>query len=511
MSKKNRLHKGTLATKAFKRLTNLAFPLLIYSFIGLSDGEFLQTFLITLTIFILLMMIGFVFDLIKYIRTAYYIENNRFILKSGLIIRKEKDIQISRIQSIDTAESLAHRLLKLSKVTIQTPGKNILLDAISLKQLEEITQQLYDLNTAIEVPTNIDISDNVSEETLAKPDTSSTPSEGDLLYQLSITDLIKLTLLNTSAIRSFIVFFFASSFVSNILIDFVFEQSDQILRVPILVLLFIALGIFAMIYLFSAVITIIKQYHFRVFSTDTQLTIKRGLLETNSQTIVLDNVQSLEEKQNWLMKLCGFTFFSLSIATHEQEDEADSNKENDTNGKIVLFPLVKTDQLTSLIESCFPEYHLASAKLVTPKRSIRRFIQFQLLFFIVIATVISKFFWIYAWIPGIILILLTLLFGYLSYKLNGYALSENEVTFQVAKTFSIKRTYLLKERILTMKVNQHPLLKRAALAKVSCFSAQGQLSQENQLKFIDDKDAFELFNWFKPKNGGHDDYESNKS
>ncbi|WP_225743534.1 PH domain-containing protein [Marinilactibacillus sp. Marseille-P9653] len=503
MYNKQRLHKGTLFTKSFKRLTALVPPLLIYSFVSLSNGEFTEALLIMLGILCIVLLFGTTIDLIKYLRTSYYIENNRFILKTGLMIKKEKDIQISRIQSIDTSESLAHRILKITKVTIQTPGKNILLDAISMDQLNVITSQLYQLNVSIEVMTDDKL---MTEESMPQVNLSNKKDEGILLYQLSIIDIVKLTILNISVIRSFILFLFASKFVSNFLIDYVFEQSSQLLNTSISLLTLAILGLIVAIYSIGTIFMIFKHYQFSVFLTDKHLKITRGLLETNSQTVVLENVQSIEEKQNVLMSRFGYTAFTLSIATDENEDENDDKNEEAEDGKVVLLPLVKTNQLTPLMNACFPEYRFESADLITPKRSIRRFIQFRLLFWIIAAVAISMLFWSYAWVIGLIFILLNLLFGYRSQQLNGYKLSEDEITLQVAKRFSVKKTYILRDRILNLKVKQNPFLKKANLARVAFFFAQGQLSQDIELKFIEETDAFELFNWFRPKRGEHNEY-----
>lgn len=503
MYNKQRLNKGTLFTKGFKRMTTLVVPLSIYSFIGLTDGEFLEMFLIMLAVFCVVLLLGTLIDLIKYLRTSYYIENNRFILKSGLFIKKEKDIQVSRIQSIDTSETLAHRFLNITKVTIQTPGKNILLDAISIEQLDEITNQLHLLNTTIEVKNEDELTTDALVE---QARLSNKKDEGSLIYQLSLIDIIKLTLLNISVIRSFITFLLAGSFISNILIDFAFEQTNNLLNTSVLLLILVILSTLAAIYLLGAIFVIFKQYQFSLFLTDKQLKIKRGLLETNSQTIVLENIQSLEEQQNWLMNWFGYTTLSLSIATDENEDEDDDKNEESGNGKVVLFPLVKTDQLASLMTACFPNYRFEPADLITPKRSIRRFIQFRLFFWVIATLTISILFWSYAWMIGLIFILLNLLFGYRSQRLNGYKLSDNELTIQVAQRFSVKKIYIPRDRILNLQIKQNPFLKKAGLAKAVFFSAQGQLSQDTELKFIEESNAFELFNWFKPEGSERNEY-----
>ncbi|MFC6464843.1 PH domain-containing protein [Marinilactibacillus sp. GCM10026970] len=509
MYNEQRLHIGILITKAFKRLTTLFVPLFIYTLVKPSDGAFLESLLISVSVLTVVLLFGLIIDLIKYFRTSYSIQDNRFILKTGLVIRKEKDIQISRIQSIDTSESLIHRFLKITKVTIQTPGKNILLEAISDEQLDQIKSQINRLNTDID--SSLADPDTHTKELFSKSDFLEITTKDALIFQLSIKEIIKMALLNTSFMQSLFLFLTVGSFLSNNLEISLFDQVESlIVQTSIALLFLIILSLILFVYLTRICLMVIKQYQFSVFLSDKQLTIKRGLLETNSQTIVLENVQSIEEQQNILMKCFGYTTLSLSIATEDEEEDDSSDKNDEAgSGKVILFPLIKTDQLAILVQSCFPEYDFLSAKLITPKRSIRRFIQFRMLFWIATSVIISALFWSYAWVICVVFIVINLSYGYRSQQLNGYALSQNEITLQVAQRFSIKKTYIPKNRILNFKFAQNPFLKKANLAKVVLFSAQGQLSQNIKLNFVEEVDAFQLFEWFRSERGELGEYESN--
>ena len=229
------------------------------------------------------------------------------------------------------------------------------------------------------------------------------------------------------------------------------------------------------------------------------MTIEKGLLEVKSQTIALANVQSVWEKQNWFQKLAGYTTFWVGITSDDEVDKKDSVSETTEEGKILLLPLIKKDQLAALRAEIIPQFNFQPAQTIIPIRSFRRFVQFPLLFWIIAAALVSYFLWPYAWTIGLVGSLLSLFYGYRSYKKTGYALSTEEATFQLTTFLGTEIIYLRKDRILNLTVKQNPFLKRSQLGKVEVFSALGDTAQSKELSFIEEADCERLFDWFMAK------------
>ncbi|SFK42708.1 putative membrane protein [Marinilactibacillus piezotolerans] len=504
MFNKQRLHKLTLVTQFYNILVRIlsgSFFIIVLAFFQEPD---LSNILIFLGIFLALSLLLFVVETVKYFRTYYWIEGNRLVLQTGLFIQKEKDIQISRIQSIDTSEDIVHRLLKVTKITVNTPGQGLILDALSVSQYKALSDYLNQLKISLNKRTE----DEFPEDKLAVDDNSEVirseaedaPAETTLL-QLSVGEIVKMTILNGAIFRGFFIFLIGFNFLTDLPLDDLFTEVGSVFISASIIILLASIFIgMILIYTIGIIASIIKNYGYKVTLSGEHLNIKKGLLETQSQTVPLKNVQTLEEKQNWLMKFFGYTTFSLGLTSDSSQKNNENKTEIKEDGQVVLFPIVKSEKLNPLVKQCFPEFVLSPVENVVPVRSIRRFIQFPVLFWLIIAAAISIMFWVYAWIAGLILILFYGFYGYRSYKLTGYHLCENEITVQTPTLFALTKTYVPKNRILNLQVKQNLFLKRANLMKTNFSTAHGIASKEFKLKYIEEKDAFKIFEWFR--NGG---------
>lgn len=508
MSEKQKLHKATLLILSYNRFKAIILPIAFYAVIALFESYDTSSLLTIIAIIIFIFVITLLFALIKYKRTSFWIDGNRLVQQTGLFVRKEKDIQISRIQSIDTNEDIIHRLLKVTKVSITTPGKGLILDALSTTQYHELSDYLNQLKDSFNHASTNEYQEDMSFSNLDQESMHpSSEVEESMIFQLSISDIVKMTVFSSSFIRSFFIFIVGFNFIFDLPFDALFNQVDSVINNASLIILtvMVLIGVIC-VYILGILFSIIQNYKYRVSLANDQLTIRKGLLETKSQTVPLKNVQTLEEKQNWLMKLFGYTSFALSLTSDSLEEDNQKDSEEKEDGVVLLFPIVETERLTDLVQQCFPDYTLSPVEKVVPVRSIRRLIQFPIAFWVITAALINFFFWDYAWIIGLLLSLLSSLYGYFSYKLAGYHLSENEITIQTATLFSLTKTYIPRYRILNFSMRQNLFLKRAQLAKIEIHTAHGMLSKESKLKFIEEKDALAIFEWFKNERSHyHDD------
>lgn len=524
---KQRLHKKTLIAKPLNRFLSFIGPLiviLLFNFPDLTDitsfETFLDEFLSYAVIVIPIIILVIVGELVQFFRTYYWVDGNRIVLESGLFVRKQQDIQINRIQSIDTSEPVIHRLLHLTKVIIKTPGKGITLDAMSQAQYEELSHYLNDLKHHLKQETAADEMSNedvfYSETISANHTFSSDPSdklvtepaadeEAETLYHLSVLDIIKMTLMSGSFFSGVAVLLVGLEFLTDALpIDALFSNAESfVLSTSILLLIMVFVVIVVSVYLLAIAATVIKNYNYTVKRTGDFLIIKKGLFETKSQTVNLKNIQSLEEEQNWIHSILGFTSFFVSITSDSKTDN--KNAESEDFGKINLFPLIKKQAIIPILTDCLPNYQFSPAVPKAPKRSYRRFIQIPILFWGLVAAAVSYWLWSWVWVAWLPILLLYLIYGYRAIKLTGFALNQEEVTIQTATLFGVTQSYIRKERILSMKVKQTPFLKRVRLCKLSFSAAMGNASQTYQLDFIEESDGFILFNWFKKEGGSADE------
>lgn len=490
-----KLHPLTLITDAYNRLISFIVPILFFAF---STFEMEGLGLILQLLFFTIFGLVYLVDVLRYIRTSFWIEGNRFVVKSGLFIQKEKDVQISRIQSIDYSENLIHRIFNVTKLEIKTPGKGLSLDALAKKDALRLASQLHYLKEtgyASDSPSLEEV-----KEKMIDPHSGFSLQEAGVtkeLYSMSILDILRMNLMGSSVLKGLIVLVGAINVFGDLIPDTIFSQAGTIVsQTAIISFVVITVLLFIILYIVGSVISVIRNFEYKVELTKNYLTIEKGLLEVKSQTIALGNIQSAWEEQNWLQKLFGYTTFSVGITSDEDPDKKNDTNEASEKGKVILLPLVKKDQLEALRAKIIPQFDCQPAQSVVPIRSWRRFVQFPLLFWIIAAALTSYFLWPFAWTIGVLCCVLTLFYGYRNYKKTGYALSEEEVTFQLPKAFSTETVYLRKNRILNLTVKQNPFLKRSRLGKVEVFSALGDSSQSKILSFIEEADCERLFDWF---------------
>ncbi|MEJ7358464.1 PH domain-containing protein, partial [Staphylococcus epidermidis] len=84
-------------------------------------------------------------NIIKVYNTRYWIENNHFILTTGVFNKERKELNISRIQSADTTQSLVNQVVGGVELIIKTPSDGIELSTISKKQSELVEKEIKTL------------------------------------------------------------------------------------------------------------------------------------------------------------------------------------------------------------------------------------------------------------------------------------------------------------------------------------------------------------------------------
>lgn len=290
MYDEKKLHPLTLITDAYNRLVSFVIPILFFAF---SSSRLEGLGLILPILFFTIFGLVYLVDVLKFIRTSYWIDNNRFVVKSGLFIQKEKDVQISRIQSIDYSENLIHRVFNVTKIEIKTPGKGIALDALSKENALKLANQLHYLKetqregfsqSAEEMSGNqIDLQKGFSlqEAGVTKA-----------VYAMSLFDILKMNLMGGSVLKGLIVLVGAVNVFEELISDALFDQAGTIIsQTSVLSQLIIVGLLFIILYVVGSVISIIKNFDYKVELTKNHLTIEKGLLEVKSQTVALANIQ----------------------------------------------------------------------------------------------------------------------------------------------------------------------------------------------------------------------------
>ena len=142
-----RLHPIAYLGSVIKGIKTMFFPAIIILFNMreelLSGSVNLWMILSGGGILLLIFILFTAFDILNKLRTRFWIEDDKFVYKDGVLTRNEKDLDIKRIQSIDFNEPFFHRLFGAVQLDVLTPGDGIKIDTIKKSQAAELRQAIY--------------------------------------------------------------------------------------------------------------------------------------------------------------------------------------------------------------------------------------------------------------------------------------------------------------------------------------------------------------------------------
>lgn len=482
-------------------IKNLWIPVVLVLFnqreVIFSGNISLTWILIVGGILLLLLLLFGAGDFINKYRTRFWIEDKKFIVKDGILTRREKELDVGRIQSIDFNEPIFHRIFGAVKLEITTPGEGIVIDTIKKSQARQLQDILYREKEKIN---NEEIEDgreeaeveNLSESSETTGDMSET-SEGKStftdLYKMPVKALLLMSM-TSGALGSFLAIVFAflnlvgATFLIETYLEY-FENAFQSLAIgiTIAILLFIIVG-----YIIGIIILMIKYYNYTLKSQGTDLAVEYGLLEKKHKSVNINRVQNIMIKDSLLRRMIGYYSLAVTITSE------DFSKDN-ANGSVTLLPFVKKKELYEIIHEIFPNYHVELPESVVPLRGYRRYFQIMTAILIIITGVVQYFWWSYAWIIGLLLIMIIVLSGVYSARNSGYRIKKDEINMMTASFFTRSHFIIKHEKIIGAKIDENPLLIRAKLANISVTTAAGAAGSSATIHYIDREDIDTIWKW----------------
>lgn len=147
------------------------------------------------SIFLFIFILTFIHRFLEIKVTRYWIENDQFIVTSGWLNKKRKELNLSRIQSLDTTQGLINQIVGGVSLQIKTPSDGIELATITKKQSEFIEQTIRmrqkELNNDTqEYSINDEADENELKTEQYNASTSVTESNSEHVFNMSLTSLI---------------------------------------------------------------------------------------------------------------------------------------------------------------------------------------------------------------------------------------------------------------------------------------------------------------------------------
>ena len=139
--------------------------------------------------FMILIIVLSVYAFLEVYQTRYWIEGDHFIVKKGILTKKRTELNIRRIQSMDTNQGIIQQLVKGVELKVTTPSDGIVLDTISKSQSDMLQQALREKQRELKQAQSTDHVETNEAQSEAALDTD-TIEEKHRIYHMTVKELL---------------------------------------------------------------------------------------------------------------------------------------------------------------------------------------------------------------------------------------------------------------------------------------------------------------------------------
>lgn len=472
-SEKKRLHFLAIFTEFINTLRNLILPAGVGLIAGLRHfSDFVgYLFLIPLALA--------AFDFFGWLRFSYEITDEHFHIQSGVLIRNDRYIRISRIQSVQIQTNILLRLFGLVQLKLDTADPadkgDVTLSVLTKKEAERVKIRL---GHGHELQASADF----------RPESaiSAAAERHEKEFKLSGRQLIAAAV--TSANIGIIgVLLAILSQADDLIPDRFWGSSVNFFRhLPLITSISLLLSILLLLWLISLAITVFRWGGFRLTVTADQWHVHKGILETTDETYKTDRVQAIRIKEHLLQQLFGFcTVYA------ECSGSVDDEKHDD--GSVLVFPIVRKRQLPSFLEEIIPRFAGQVKISQIPVRGSLYGATKPLLLFTVAFSAFSWFFpwgkWCWPLLPMIAV------FSFFCCRSAGFFQVDDRIV--LTKRFFAKTSVItLRKHIQTFTRMRSPIQRRLGLG--SCeLSIRSSSPKTYTIHHLETGASEKLFRWFR--------------
>ncbi len=494
MNSKHTLHYSTYLSNALKAIKENLFLIGIGLFWIIRDGFTLDAIQNNMfAVFMLIItLINIVLRIIEARITKYWIEDDKLLLETGIISKKIKEIYIGKIQTIDTNAGLANQILGGVIMQVRTAGDGIELNSISKNEAERLSNFLTERKRQLRSEV-VEGDESVMSESAAVDHQLNGDDRFEVIYRLGFKDLLFMSVTSSGMFTVIAIILGLYSQIDEIIpLDGFLNPVKMLVGEGYGYVIGFSIVLLMISYIIGIFVTAIKYHRYTVRYDGEVINVNYGLFERIDKYIVLKNIQSVKETQSYFRKVFNKTKFTV-VTTSEMKDEEEIG-----NDEIELLPFISYDKGYEIVCRLLP-YNFNAVNHVIPKRSIRRYFQVPWLLIIIVVSVIQYYWFDYAWIIGLVLLVLTFITAIIKYKNSGYAIIDDELSISNGGLLSMTTTYIKERNIISLSVKSTPFMNKADLRNIEVDVAAGMLGSTTALDFIERDDAAHIYEWFMAK------------
>lgn len=292
---------------------------------------------------VLILDIGYI--ILKWFNQYFLLSEEDARYHYGIFSKNTIIIPKNNIKSMDISVNLLEKLLRYSKVKIESPVKDADLDEIKMYLSNEKIDILKDFafskntyNESLENIEALDMEENIKENTYVKK----VSNKELLIYGLTtfnILIIIALIFKGYSVLENFVEGEKVNDVISSSTLYLSENISLFIGIVGIIILLIVLKGIAVIYYM-------IKYYNFTVSKDLNTIKVKYGLINSREFSFNINNVKMVRLKSNFLRQI--FKINELSVVVKGYTGVGDEN--------IILYPIGKEKELFNLLKKLLPDW-----------------------------------------------------------------------------------------------------------------------------------------------------------
>ena len=461
-----------LLYKVFKA-TWVLLIIFIQRFSKLSDKQ-----LVYIYIGIAILLVFFLFRAyLIYKNFLFKIEDGQFVLKEGVLKKKNTSISFDRIQNINFKQNLIQQLINVYEVNIETAGSKD--TEIAIKALTYNKAQA--LKTALS---------QVKSTTIAVEEEQQKP-----LLKIDFRELLKVSL-TENHLQNLLVFM-ALVFGALQQLNDVFkgigkndvlgnyadvnpqDVFNSILIFVILIFLLLVIGVLS-----SFVRILLFHFNLTLFIKDKSFDITQGLLTKKSIILSKGKVQSITVSTNPIKKKLGISFVTFKQAV--------SGKIKKKQSKLIRIIGCKIEQIKTIKELLYVDDSVENQTAFKPNVYYIFRMYFRSLIGIALLNGIIIFFikdYTWLWVNVAVLLLL-ILFIQLKFKKAFYQFSKETLLIGSGRV-ETHVTYLPFFKIQNIKIKQTIFQRRRKVMNLILQTASGKII----IPCVEENRAFTLYNY----------------
>lgn len=430
----------------------------------------------------------------RYLSFRYRYDPGELVIRSGVLVHNERHIPYARIQNVDGRQNVAHRLLGVMEVRVETGGgqeSEATMSVLPVADFEEMRRRVFG-------------------RTDAGVETQAAPAERTLLH-LSPRELMIHGFIQN---RGFVVIAAVLGLLWELgpLDDFLgsvfdgkrpgrsevrglfrsFFDPDWLPQGIGLTLLGL-LALLVVVRLISMVWAVVRLHEFRLTRAGEDLRVEHGLLTRVIATVPLRRIQTLTALEGPLHRLFHRAAMKVDTAGGQASPGAENGEESRARREW-LAPILRREELPGLAREVLPGLDLEAVEWrPAPPRAFKRELKDWVLVSLIPMVPLTIF--LRAWAFAVLPLLLGLAYAGARGTVRhlGWAVTEDAVLFR-SGWLRRQLSVVPFARIQAVAVHESPFDRRAAMARVRVDSAgAGEWSHRVDIPYLPRDTARELF------------------